>query len=203
VPETELYPSNQKPLLKFVDGRGRVSRLFWGKSKIELSPRLADILGLRRLASAEQIAARVAALDGKPPPRRTDTCQLLAAVALLGDDLTDNYRGVSSDQELLPAWGSEIGEEFLEELGPVSERELADDLALTDAEFLGEVRGYVANHPRLAVQEHLASLLESIIVEAYVRGWLRRDPPRSPQEIALKKLAKRRAKLAKRRGQKP
>jgi len=85
---------------------------------------------------------------------------------------------------------------------PVSERELAEDLALTDAE-LDEVRGYVANHPRLAVQEHLASLLESIIGEAYERGWLRRDPPRSPQEIALKKLAKRRAKLAKRRGQKP
>lgn len=73
---------------------------------------------------------------------------------------------------------------------------------MTDAE-LDEVRGYVANHPRLAVQEHLASLLESIIGEAYERGWLRRDPPRSPQEIALKKLAKRRAKLAKRRGQKP
>ncbi len=172
------------------------------KPQVELSPRLADVLGLRRLASAEQIAARVAALDDKPPPRRADTCELLAAVALFGDDLTDNYRGVSSDQELLPAWGSEIGEEFLEELGPVSERELADDLALTDAE-LDEVRGYVANHPRLAVQEHLASLLESIIGEAYERGWLRRDPPRSPQEIALKKLAKRRAKLAKRRGQKP
>ncbi len=51
------------------------------KRQVELSPRLADILDLRRLASAEQIATRVAALDDKPPPRRTDTCELLAAVA--------------------------------------------------------------------------------------------------------------------------
>ncbi len=159
------------------------------KPQVALSPRLADILGLRRLASAEQIAARVAALDDKPPPRRADTCELLAAVALLGDDLADNYRGVSSDQELLPVWGCEIGEEFLEPLGPISERELADDLALTDAEFLDTIQGY------------LASMLESIIYHAYLRGWLRRDPPPSPQQVALKKLAKRRAKLAKRRGQ--
>jgi len=161
-----------------------------GKPQIELTARLADILDLPRLASAEQIAARVAALDGKPPPRRADTCQLLAAVALFGEDLADNYRGISSDQELLPVWG-EIGEELLEQLGPVSERELADDLALTDAELLDTIQGY------------LDSLIEDIIYHAYERGWLRRDPPRSPQEIALKKLAKRRAKLAKRRGQKP
>jgi len=78
------------------------------KPQVELSPRLADILDLSRLASAEQIAARLSALEHKPPPRRTDTCELLAAVALLGDDLVDNYLGVSSDLELLPAWGSEI-----------------------------------------------------------------------------------------------
>ena len=162
------------------------------KPQIELTARLADILGLRRLASAEQIAARVAALDGKPPPRRADTCELLAAVALFGEDLADNFRGINNPDLLLigPA-ACEVAEELLEQLGPVSERELADDLARTDAEFLD------------TIQWHLASLLESIIVEAYVRGWLRRDPPPSPQEIALKKLAKRRAKLAKRRGQKP
>jgi len=46
VPETELYPSNQKPLLKFVDGRGRVSRLFWGKSKKVKKPQSAFFNGL-------------------------------------------------------------------------------------------------------------------------------------------------------------
>jgi len=162
------------------------------KPQIELSARLADVLDLPRLAPAEQIAARVAALDGKPPPRRADTCELLAAVALFGDDLTDNFRGANSPDLLLigPAAG-EIAEELLEQLGPVSERELAHDLTLTDAEFLDTVQGY------------LASMLESIIREAHERGWLQRDPPPSPQEIALKKLAKRAAKLAKRRGQKP
>jgi len=160
------------------------------KPQIELSLRLADILGLRRLASAEQIAARVAALDDKPPPRRADTCQLLAAVALFGEDLADNYRGVHPDLLLGPEY-DEVAEELLEQLGPVSERELADDLALTDAELLDTIQGY------------LASMLERIIYHAYLRGWLRRDPPPSPQQIALKKLAKRRAKLAKRRGQKP
>jgi len=169
------------------------------KPQVELSPRLADILDLSRLASAEQIAARVSALDHKPPPRRTDTCELLAAVALLGDDLVDNYLGVSSDLELLPAWGSEIGQELLEKLGgPVGERELAEDLTLTDAELLA-VPGYVANCAAEAVQGYLADLLESIIVEAHARGWLRRGPPPSPREIALKKLAKRREKLTGRR----
>jgi len=161
------------------------------KPQIELSLRLADILGLRRLASAEQIAARVAALDDKPPPRRADTCELLAAVALLGDDLTDEYRGVNHPDLLLGPEYDEAAEELLEQLGPVSERELADDLALTDAELLDTIQGY------------LASMLERIIYHAYLRGWLRRDPPPSPQQVALKKLAKRRAKLAKRRGQKP
>lgn len=168
------------------------------RSHVQLSPRLADILDLSRLASAEQIAARVAALHHKPPPRRPETCELLAAVALLGDDLTDNYRGVNSDLELLPAWGSEIGAEFLEKLGSVGERELAEDLALTDAEFPVDVPNYVANHAAEAVHGYLADLLESIVVEAYVRGWLRRGPSPSPQEIAAKKLAKRRAKLARR-----
>jgi len=33
VPAFELYPSNQAPLAPFLDGRGRVSRLFWGKTR--------------------------------------------------------------------------------------------------------------------------------------------------------------------------
>lgn len=170
------------------------------KSQIKLSPRLGDILDLPPLASAEQIAARVAALAHKPAPGRPDTCELLAAVALLGDDLTDNYRGVGSDLELRPAWGLEIGEEFLEKLGPASEREIAEDLALTDAEFLVAVPNYVASHAAEAVQIHLASLLEAIVHAAYWRGWLRRGPPPSPQEIALKKRAKWREKHSRRRG---
>ncbi len=169
------------------------------KPQVELSPRLADILDLPRLASSEQIATRVTALDHKPQPRRTHTCELLAAVALLGDDLTDNYLGVSSDLELLPAWGSEIGDELLEKLGPVDEGELAEELALTDAEFLA-LPGYVADHAAEAVQAYVSGLLESIVVEAYVRGWLLRGPPLPPQETALKKLAKRREKLTRRRG---
>jgi len=87
------------------------------KLQVELSPRLADILDLPRLASSVQIAARVAALDHKPPPRRPDTCELLAAVALLGEDLIDNYRGVGSDLELLPACAAEVGGALLEQLG--------------------------------------------------------------------------------------
>jgi len=170
------------------------------KPQIELSPRLADVLDLPRLASSEQVAARVAALAQKPPPRRSDTCELLAAVALLGDDLTDNYVGVRSDLELLPAWGSEIGEEFLEKLGPVGERELAEDLTLSEAEFRVAAPNHAPNHAAEAVRGYVADLLECIVVEAYLRGWLQRRPPLSPQEIALKKLAKRRGKLTRRRG---
>jgi len=68
---TELYPSNQKPLLKFVDGRGRVSRLFWGKSKPRPSPTFFDGLGYRHIAKkhgfgpADEQATRNA-IHGRP-----------------------------------------------------------------------------------------------------------------------------------------
>ncbi len=179
-----------------------------GKLQVELSPRLADILDLTRLASGEQIAARVAALDHKPPPRQAATCELLAAVALLGDDLVDEFRWANDPALLMigPA-GYEMVEELLDKVGPVSERELAEDLALTDAEFLA-VPGYVASHAAEAVRTTLGGVLEGIIVEAYSRGWLS-GAPTFPQDdrdnlgqlgllgllgCALAKLSKRRAK---------
>ncbi len=174
-------------------------------AQIGLSERLANILDLPRHAKREQIAARIAALDHKPPPRRAETCELLAAIALLGDEVVDGYRhlrGVKDPELLLIGpGGDEIVQELLEQLGPLSERELAEDLALTDAEFLVDVPNYVANYAAEAVRIYLASLLDTIVHEAWSRGWLRRDPPPSSQEVALKKLAKRRAKLAKRQGQ--
>lgn len=181
------------------------------KLQVELSPRLADILDLARLASGEQIAARVAALDHKPPPRQAATCELLAAVALLGDDLVDEFRWANDPALLMigPA-GYEMVEELLDKVGPVSERELAEDLALTDAEFLA-VPGYVASHAAEAVRTTLGGLLEGIIVEAYLRGWLSElsGAQTFPQDdrdnlgqlgllgllgCALAKLSKRRAK---------
>ncbi len=171
--------------------------------KVELSPRLADVLELSRLASIEQIAARVSALEHMPPPGRVDTCELLAAVALLGDDLADEFR-MANDPALIVVGptGYEIVKELIEKVGPVSERELAEDLALTDAEFLSGP-GYVANHTAEAIETTLGGLLEGVIVEAYERGWLRDVPP-FPQghrvNLAglfgrvLAKLSKRRAK---------
>lgn len=47
-----------------------------------------------RSGRGEQIAARVQALERRPPPRRADTCWLLAAAALYGDTLAGEFRGV-------------------------------------------------------------------------------------------------------------
>ncbi len=71
VPATELYPSNQTPLLQFVDGRGRVSRLFWGKAKEVKGPAFFDGFGYRHIAKkhgfgpADEQATRNA-IRGRP-----------------------------------------------------------------------------------------------------------------------------------------
>ncbi len=73
VPATELYPSNQTPLAPFLDGRGRVSRLFWGRSKQTkpLSPNFFDGKGYRHIAQkhgfgpADEQATRNA-IHGRP-----------------------------------------------------------------------------------------------------------------------------------------
>lgn len=175
----------------------------WGLARVrasgiclELTPRISNILGLPQLATREQIAAAVQALGGWPSPRRTDTRELLAAAALIGDEQVDGFRHLRSvDPELdalrLGMEGDQLAQDLLEELRPADVRGLAQDLALSDTQFA--TPRLVAEHPGMAVRKHIASVLDLIVRAAWFKGWLGK-PSASPQELAAKKLAKHRSK---------
>lgn len=138
------------------------------KRRVELSERLADVLYLRRVASIEQIAARMAALEDRPPPRRTDTQHLLAAMALCGDCLADEFVGTNNDELLvIGEEGLHMVDKLMSELAPGSVRSLAEDLGLADADLAAYVREVDS------VRTFLAGFFDQLIHAMYWAGWLK------------------------------
>lgn len=129
---------------------------------IELSRALADVLGLPERATVADVAARVASLGRVREPRQPKTRRLLALAAVASDELAGElFRGIDDPSLVLLGAIDDLVDDLLQELAPVSERELCEDLGLGCPE-----------EPREALGAHLGSAMDAVAAAVWARGRL-------------------------------